>query len=113
MIESLRGIGKFTIDRIGLLEFTLGAVRTTRSLDENTAPNSNVGRAVSSPAAFTGSDAITYSLSGKDAASFDLNASTGQLTTKTGVSYDFEMRRTATRSPSPPARAPSRPLWQS
>ena len=34
--------------------------------------------------------AITYSLSGTDTASFDLDANTGQLTTKTGVSYDFE-----------------------
>ena len=103
VIESLRGIGPFTIERIASIEFTLGAVKTTRSLDENTAPNRPVGPAVNSPVAFTGTGAITYALSGADAASFNLNANTGQLTTKTGCQLrlrdDGELRGHRHRQP--------------
>ena len=35
-------------------------------------------------------DTLTYTLSGADYGSFDLNAATGQLTTREGVSYDYE-----------------------
>ena len=69
----------------------------TRSLAENTAAGENVGAAVSAtdqdrnPA-----DTLTYTLSGDDAASFDINATTGQLLTKSGVSYDLETKASYT-----------------
>ena len=36
------------------------------------------------------SDTLTYSLEGTDAASFDIESGTGQIQTKSGVTYDFE-----------------------
>ena len=38
------------------------------------------------------SDALTYSLSDTDAASFDIEVATGQLTTREGVSHDYETK---------------------
>ena len=35
---------------------------------------------------------LAYTLAGTDAASFDINGSTGQLRTKAGVTYDFEAK---------------------
>ena len=37
-------------------------------------------------------DTLTYSLSGGDAASFELDAATGRLTTKPGVTYNYETK---------------------
>ena len=59
-----------------------------RSMAENTAAGVNVGLPVT--ATDPDEDTLAYSLSGDDAGSFDLNAATGQLTTKEGVSYDYE-----------------------
>ena len=38
------------------------------------------------------SDDLAYSIEGTDAASFNFNATTRQITTKTGVDYDFEAK---------------------
>ncbi len=62
----------------------------TRSLAENTAAGQNVGAAVS--ATDQDNDTLTYSLSGDDAGSFEIDGGTGQLTTKSGVSYDLETK---------------------
>ena len=35
-------------------------------------------------------DKLTYKLSGTNAAKFDIDASTGQIRTKAGVTYDYE-----------------------
>ena len=40
------------------------------------------------------SDTLAYSRSGADADAFDIDASTGQLLTKAGVTYDYETRAT-------------------
>ena len=70
-------------------DFVSGA--DTRSVDENTPPGVNIGDPISATDADetgNGTDALefgntlTYSLSGVDAASFDIDASTGQLITK-------------------------------
>ena len=37
-------------------------------------------------------DTLTYTMEGTDAASFNFNATTRQITTKTGVTYDFETK---------------------
>ncbi|MDE2883672.1 MAG: fibronectin type III domain-containing protein, partial [Chloroflexota bacterium] len=63
----------------------------TRSFDENTAAGEDVGAAVEATDADTG-DTVTYTLGGTDAASFDIVSSTGQIQTKTGVTYDFEAK---------------------
>ena len=71
-----------------------------RSVDENTPPGVNIGDPVSATDAdddgednndIEFGDTLTYSLSGTDAASFDIDASTGQLITKAPL--DFENPR--------------------
>ena len=54
---------------------------TTRSIAENTASNTNIGNPISATDQDTG-DTLTYSLGGTDAASFDIDTSSGQLKTK-------------------------------
>ncbi len=63
-----------------------------RSLVENTA----AGQLVGAPLTATDPDdhTLSYSLSGDDAGSFDIDAATGQLLTKFGVSYDYETQDT-------------------
>ena len=60
-----------------------------RSVPENSPAGTNVGTAI--PEAVDGEgDTLTYTMEGTDAASFDFNATTRQITTKSGVTYDFE-----------------------
>ena len=65
-------------------EFVTGG--GTRSIAENTPPGVNIGDPISATDADEGAveyeDTLTYSLGGTDAASFDIDASTGQLITK-------------------------------
>ena len=70
--------------------FDAGIV-TALSLDENSAAGTNVGSPVTATDPDEG-DVVTYSLSGTDAASFDIGSSTGQITTKTNVTYDYETK---------------------
>ena len=63
----------------------------SRSVAENTAADENVGAAVTATDADTG-DTLTYSLGGADAASFDIVSTSGQVQTKTGVTYDHEAK---------------------
>ena len=61
----------------------------TREVPENTAANTNIGAAL--PAATDGdNDPLTYTLEDTDAASFNFNAATRQLSTKSGGTYDHE-----------------------
>ena len=58
------------------------------SIDENTDTVETVGTPV---AAMDGdSDTLSYSLDATSGRSFDINSSTGQISTKTGVTYDHE-----------------------
>ena len=68
--------------------FTEGAT-ATRSVPENSAAGTNIGSAVSATDSDSG-DTLTYSLGGEAAAAFNINSSTGQIQTKTGVTYNFE-----------------------
>ena len=64
---------------------------TTRELTENSPADTDVGLPVAATDANTGAgDALTYTLEGDDAASFAIDAATGQITTISGVDYDFE-----------------------
>ena len=61
----------------------------SRSIAENTAANANVGAAI--PAATNrDGDPMTYTFGGTDSASFNFNAKTRQITTRAGITYDFE-----------------------
>ena len=79
---------------------------STRSIPDNVAVNVNIGAAVAAtdpdltstntdanPDTST-TDTLTYSLSGDDAASFDIDTATGQLKTKTGVTFDAAIKDT-------------------
>ena len=61
---------------------------TTRSVDENTAANTNIGSAVA--ATDQDEDTLTYTLGGTDADSFAIVSTSGQLQTKTAL--DFETK---------------------
>ncbi len=63
---------------------------TTRDVAENTASGQNVGAAVA--ATDPDSDALTYTLGGTDAVSFDIDSASGQLQTATGTVLDYEAR---------------------
>ena len=63
---------------------------TTRSFPENTPPGRDIGLPVT--ATDGDGDVLTYTLEGSDASSFDIDALSGQLKTKTGVTYDYETR---------------------
>ena len=58
------------------------------TLPENSAVGTSVGAAVTATDA--DDDTLTYSLEGTDAVSFDIDSGTGQIKTKSGVTYDFE-----------------------
>ena len=58
------------------------------------AENSDAGRNVGLPVAATDGDGetLTYSLSGTDAAAFEIVSTNGQIQTKQGVTYDYETK---------------------
>ena len=61
----------------------------TRSIAENTPANTNIGDVI--PAATDADmDDLEYSMEGDDAASFNFNVTTRQISTKSGVTYNFE-----------------------
>ena len=72
---------------------------TTRSVAENTGPGVSIGAPVT---ATTVGAAVTYTLAGTDAASFDIDAATGQLQAKAALDYEtrssYEVTVTATNS---------------
>ena len=63
----------------------------TRSVAENTAAGENVGAALTATDTDAG-DTLTYTLEGADAASFDIVSTSGQIRTRSGVTYDHEAR---------------------
>ena len=69
--------------------FTDGST-AIRSIAENTAAGAIIGTAVSATDA-NEDDSLTYALGGVDAASFDIEQTTGQLKTKRAL--DYEMKR--------------------
>ena len=65
---------------------------TTRTVAENTAKGINIGKPVAATDA--DNDYLTYTLSGPDAAFFEINNTTGQL--KTDADLDYEVKNTYT-----------------
>ena len=66
-----------------------GSATQTRSIAENTAANTNVG-AVIPAATDANGDSLTYAFGGADSASFAFNTGTRQISTRSGIVYDFE-----------------------
>ena len=65
-----------------------------RAVVENTAAGVNIGNAVL--ATDPDNDALTYTLSGTDAASFDIERTTGQLKTRAALDYEAKTTYTVT-----------------
>ena len=63
---------------------------TTRTVEENSAAGTNVGAVIPEATDADSGDTLTYSMEGTDATSFAFDASTRQITTITGVTYNFE-----------------------
>ena len=59
----------------------------TRTIPENAEAGQNIGAPVTATNPDRG-DSLTYTLSGTDAASFDIDRATGQLKTKTTLNYE-------------------------
>lgn len=72
--------------------FTEGT-RTTRSIAENTDSGTNIGTPVAATDADT-TDSLTYSITGRDASSFTIVGTTGQL--RTSAALDFETKNAYT-----------------
>ena len=64
-----------------------GSAITVRSIAENTAANTNIGAVVAATDTDT-DDTLTYTLGGRDAASFAIVPTTGQLQTKAALDYE-------------------------
>ena len=71
---------------------TFADTTLTRSIAENTAADANVGAVIPVATDTDSGDTLTYTMEGTDAASFNFNATTRQITTKAGVTYDFEAK---------------------
>ena len=71
---------------------TFSSDMATRTLPENSSGGTNVGAAVTASDSNSG-DTLTYTLSGTDAGSFEID-SNGQLKTKTGVTHNFDFEST-------------------
>ena len=69
---------------------------TTRGVDENTAAGRYIGNPVA--ATDTENDTLTYSLDATGAASFDIDASSGQLRTKAALDHETKSSYTVTVS---------------
>ena len=63
----------------------------TREVPENTEAGENIGAPVTAADPDTG-DTLTYTLEGADLDSFDIDSASGQIQTKSGVTYDHEVK---------------------
>ena len=61
---------------------------TTRAVEENSPAGTDVGVPVTATDA--DDDTLTYTLEGTDAASFEIDSTSGQIQTKSGITYDYE-----------------------
>ena len=63
-----------------------------RSIAENTGANTNVGAVIPAATDSDTTDTLIYSMEGADKDSFNFDVSSRQITTRTGVTYDFEAK---------------------
>ena len=83
-----------TDDDVPAVKVSFDSATYTREIDENTGADQDVGSPVT--ASDTEGDALTYTLGGTDAASFEIVSTSGQIQTKTGVTYDHEAKSSYT-----------------
>ena len=74
-------------------EPTFSSMSATRTLPENSGAGVNVVGGTITASDSDSGDTLTYSLTGTDAGSFEINAS-GQIKTKTGVNHNFNFEAT-------------------
>ena len=84
--DGLRAMQDITVTVRFALAFATSTTR--RALDENTPPGEQIGE----PVAVRGFNSLTYRLKGTDADSFAIDARTGQIQSREGISYDFETK---------------------
>ena len=94
------GIGEWSASGTGLVPGannppTFSTATATRSVAENTPAGQNVGIPVSATDPNT-DDTLTYTLTGADAASFDIVPDTGQLRTRAALDYETDFRYSVT-----------------
>ena len=63
----------------------------SRTIAENTTTGADIGAPVTATDPDTG-DTLTYTLEGADLDSFDIDSASGQIQTKSGVTYDHEIK---------------------
>ena len=68
---------------------TFPSSTATRSVAENSPANTDVGNPVTADDTDSG-DTLTYTLEGADATSFTIVSTSGQIRTRSGVTYDYE-----------------------
>ena len=68
-------------------EPTFSSMTTTRSVNENTAANTDIGMAVTATDSDMG-DTLTYALTGTDVSSFNFDTGTGQIKTKAALNHE-------------------------
>ena len=95
------GIGEWSASGTGLIPGAnnppiFSASSASRSVAENTPAGQNVGISVSATDA--DDDALTYSLGGTNASSFDIVSTTGQIQTKDALDYETKNRYSVTVS---------------
>ena len=73
----------------GNVEPTFSSNRTTRALAEKSPAETNVGDPVTATPG--DADPLTYSMRGRDTSSFTIDQ-TGQIKTKAGIDYDFDVK---------------------
>ena len=74
------------IDKPNVAPVFAGGESITRSVSENTSENVNIGTAITATDA--DNDTLTYTHSGTDATSFEIDSATGQLKTKATLDYE-------------------------
>ena len=91
-VRGLYGLsGVFTVDAsLDNTAPTFLLESTTREVEENSPAGTNVGLPVTATDA--DDDTLTYTLEGTDAASFEIDSTSGQIQTKSGVTYDYETK---------------------
>ncbi len=79
---------------VGNRDPSFSSMTATRSVPENSTTGTNVGAEVS--ATDLDNDTLHYWLTGTDASSFDIVSTSGQIRTKSGITYNYESKSSYT-----------------
>ena len=99
-IAALLGVILPSDNAVHAADPVFGSGNDSRSVPENTPPGVNIGNPISATDADEGTveygQTLTYTLGGTDAASFDIDTSTGQLITKAPLNFETKDRYSVT-----------------